>query len=151
MRFVRLGLTVLIALLVAGCIAPEDRRPGLRLPGQVAPIPSDWSVAKAHPLIALEVRTPYWLPHSITIARGLHDGELTVGSRDPETKRWPAWVDADPEVRLGIGDLVYEAKLVPITDPARIARIRAGAAANAGSADALQDFEIRFWRVQPRD
>jgi hypothetical protein len=75
---------------------------------------------------------------------------LFVGARDPETKRWPGWVDDDPEVRLGIGDRVYEVKLVPITDPALIARILQGASNNSGRAPPPDDVAIRFWQVQPR-
>ena len=135
---------------MAGCFGPKDRRPGMRLPGEVAATPSDWSFTKDYAEIAIEVRTPYLLPHSVTIVCGMLDEMLFVGARDPETKRWPGWVDDDPEVRLGIGDRVYEVKLVPITDPALITRIRQGASNRSGRAPPPEAVAIRFWQVQPR-
>ena len=146
----RTGIAIAVALIMAGCFGPKDRRPGMRLPGEVAPTPSDWSFTADYPEIAIEVRTPYLLPHSVTIVCGMLDEMLFVGARDPETKRWPGWVDDDPEVRLGIGDRVYEVKLVPITDPALIARILQGASNNSGRAPPPDDVAIRFWQVQSR-
>jgi len=151
MRLVPSTLALSVALIAVGCIAPEDRRPGFRLPGEVVGYPADWSVVEAHPLIAVEVRTPYLLPHSVTITRGVQNGDLIIGARDPETKNWPGWVDDDPNVRLGIGDLVYEAKLVAISDPDEAALARSRATAQSGNPAALKDVPIRFWRVEPRD
>ena len=145
-------LAIVVALGSLGCFGPEDRRPGLRLPGEVAPTPSDWSFTNEHPEIAIEVSTPYWLPHSVTIVCAELDGALYVGARNPESKRWPAWADDDPEVRLGIGELVYEVVLDPIEDEARIARVREAYATKykrptppPGEAP-----PVRYWQVQPR-
>lgn len=151
MRSLHLILAISLTALSVGCLAPKDRRPGLRLPGEVAAYPSDWSIVDDHPLISVEVRTPYLLRHSVTITRGVYDGELVIGARDPETKSWPGWVDDDPRVRLGVGESVYEAKLVPITDPAEKARVLGQAAAQAGAPPDLKRIPIRFWRVRPRD
>ena len=150
MTLTRIIIAIAIATSLAGCFGPEDRRPGMRLPGEVTPTPSDWSFTNDYPEIAIEVRTPYFLPHSVTIACGTLDGNLHVGARDPETKRWPGWVDDDPEVRLGIGDRVYEVKLVPITDAELIARIRQGTSTKYDRSRPPDDVTIRFWQVQPR-
>ena len=147
----RIPAALLTLALLTACIAPVDRRPGLWLPGEVAPFPSDWSFAKEYPLIAIEVRTPYLLRHSVTIVQGTFEGDLVVGARDPATKNWPAWGDDDPEVRLGIGDRVYEARLMPVTDEAEIDQIKRRALENSGSAGEMPEFEIRFWRVVERD
>ena len=150
MTLVRISLAIVIAISLAGCFGPKDRRPGMRLPGELTPTPSDWSFTTDYPEIAIEVRTPYLLPHSVTIVCWTLDGDLFVGSRDPETKNWPGWVDDDPEVRLGIGDRVYEVRLVPIVDPNVIARIRQGSSARSDPPPPPSDVVIRFWRVQPR-
>jgi hypothetical protein len=146
----RISLAMLIAVSLTGCFGPEERRPGMRLPGGIAPTPSDWSFTDDHPLIAIEVRTPYLLPHSVTIVCGSLDGNLYVGARDPETKRWPGWVDDDPEVRLGIGDRVYEGRLEPITDEALIARVRQAMATKYDRPPASGEVAIRYWQVVPR-
>jgi hypothetical protein len=150
MWLARMGLVIVIAISMTGCFGPEDRRPGMRLPGEVAETPSDWSFTKDFPEIAIEVRTPYFLPHSVTIASGMRDGNLFVGALDPESKNWPGWVDDDPEVRLGIGDRVYEVRLVPITDAAIIAQIREGSSAKSNPSPPPSDVSIRFWQVEPR-
>ncbi len=148
------GIAILIGL--TGCFGPNDMRPGMRLPGEVAPTPSDWSFTNDYPEIAIEVRTPYFLPHSVTIVCSELDGDLYVGAIDPESKSWPSWVDDDPEVRLGIGDLVYEVKLAPITDPAHMARIRQASDTKYGTKyrETLPPGEEppqRRWQVQPRE
>ena len=150
-------VTIAIAMLIslAGCLGPKDTRPGMRLPGELAPTPSDWSFTNDHPEIALEVRTPYFLPHSVTIVCTELDGNLYVGARNPESKRWPGWVDNDPEVRLGIADRVYEVELVPLRDPAHLARIRQASDIKYGTkyrptSPPEEGPPIRRWRVQPR-
>ena len=150
MWLARMGLMIVIAVSLTGCFGPQDRRPGMRLPSEVAETPSDWSFMKDFPEIAIEVRTPYFLPHSVTISSGMRDGDLFVGALDPESKYWPGWVDDDPEVRLGIGEFVYEVRLVPITDSAIIARIRQGSSARNDQPPPPSDVPIRFWQVQPR-
>ncbi len=148
----RVAIAIAITISGAGCFGPQDMRPGLRLPGEVAPAPSDWSFTNDHPEIAIEVRTPYFLPHSVTIVCSEIDGNLYVGAQDPESKRWPGWVDDDPEVRLGIGDRVYEVELVPIWDAAQIALIRQASAAKYGTKYGGPEGgpPIRKWLVRPR-
>ena len=145
-------LALMVALLAIGCIAPKDRRPGLRLPGEVAAYPTEWSTTvDAHPLIAIEVRTPYFLPHSVTVSRGIYEDDLIIGALDPESKNWPSWVDQDANVRLGVGEFVYEAKMNPISDPATVERVLASMRNRPGASGPPADVAIRFWRVQPRD
>lgn len=146
----RIGLAFVLAAALTGCFGPKDRRPGMRLPGEVAPTPSDWSFTDAHPLIAIEVRAPYLLPHSVTIVCGALDGDLYVGAREPETKNWPGWADRDPEVRLGIGERVYEVRLEPITDETRIARVRQAMAAKYDRPPSSGEVPIRYWQVRRR-
>jgi hypothetical protein len=142
-----------LAIAIVGCFGPSERRPGLALGGEVVEtFPTDWSFSDAHRQIAIQVSTPYLIPHSVTIWCAARDGKLYVGARDPDTKSWPGWVDDDPEVRLRIGEQVYEVLLVPIDDDAEIAAIQRAYGAKyelpqASSGDAPP---IRYWVVSPR-
>ena len=152
-RRIRFGIVVVIAAALAGCFGPEDRRPGMHLRGEVvASAPSDWAFTDAHREIAIEVQTPYLLPHSVTIWCATINGELYLGARDPETKRWPGWVDRDPDVRLGIGSKIYEVRLTPLEDPARIKRVRQvyGLKYELPARREGEGPPIRYWRVEPR-
>ena len=143
---------VYVLLVCAGLAAcdPSDRRPGLWLTGEAAEFPTDWSFSNAIPEIAIEVQTPYFVPHSVTIWCADVNGELYVGASAPETKRWPGWVDRDTQVRLRIDGKIYEARLSPLsTDPelapvqqafATKYRLQAGAGAPTSS---------RYWHVTP--
>jgi hypothetical protein len=120
----RIGAALALILIATACFSPEEQRPGLRLAGESVAIPADWSFTNDHQLIAVEVQTPYFLPHSVTIWCAEVDGVLYVGARNPESKRWPGWVNADPDVRLKIGERLYEVSLIPLDDPDRLDRLR---------------------------
>lgn len=147
-------LIALLGLGVAGCIEPSDRRPGTRLSGDVAALPDDWSFADAQPEIAVEVHGFLGLPHSVTIWCATLDGALFIGARAPETKRWPAWADEDPNVRLKIAGSLYEVRLTPLEDAATIARLQAAFAKKyaipSPAPGAPPPPTSRYWRVGPR-
>jgi hypothetical protein len=110
-----LGLFALLSL--TSCIDPADRRPGLRLSGEVVEEGGgDWSFTQDHREIAIETRTPWLIPHSVTIICAAKDGRFFVGARDPDRKRWVSNVDRDPDVRLKIGGRIYEQRLVALED-----------------------------------
>ena len=150
----RVAALLAAALAVAtGCVEPSDRRPGLALSGEsVDSLPADWAFTDEFREIALEVRTPYWLPHSVTIWCAALDGTLYVGAREPDTKRWPGWVDRDPDVRMKIGSRVYEARLTAVDQPDRIAAIqRAYAAKYQLPVPSGDSPPFRYWVVAPRE
>ena len=147
----RPGVWVLFFIVGAtGCIDPVDRRPGLWLSGDPAGTPDDWEFTDAHPEIAIEVATPYWIPHSVTIWCASVDGQLFVGARDPESKHWPGWVDANPTVRLGIAGQIYDAQLVPLEDAALLDRVRAAYRAKYDLPEPPPEGgpPVRYWRVE---
>jgi hypothetical protein len=123
----RKGLFFAMLLLLLGC-EPQDRRPGLWLSGQVAPIPEDWGFANEYPEIFVETRTWYGIPHSVTTVVATTNGKLYVPSiydeaiEFPGTKFWNENIAADPDVRLKIGDKIYElrAHLVEDADEYRV-------------------------------
>jgi hypothetical protein len=105
---------------------PKDRRPGLRLSGEVVNGPiDDWSFSDAYQEIFLETQTWYMIPHSVTtVCAGLGE-KLYVPSLYYEGGEWPSkfWnsnVDSDPRVRLEMGGKIYDRKAVVIEDPAEV-------------------------------
>ena len=138
--------------LVLGCIAPDERRPGLWLSGERTAFPSDWSFTDVHPEIAIEVAAPYLLAHSVTIWCVSVEGVLYVAARDPDEKNWPGWVAADPEVRLGIDGKLYEASLERLDDAGTVAALRGAYEAKYAlpSRDAPDGPPMRSWCVRGR-
>ena len=142
-----------ICALFSGCFAPSERVPGLRLSGDVTAFPADWLFTAAQQEIALEVSGFLGLPHSVTIWCATLDGALYIGARDPETKRWPAWADGHPDVRLKIADAIYEVHLEPLEDAATVARLQASYAAKyhlPAPEPGVTPPPTRYWRVGPR-
>ena len=108
-------------------------RPGLWLKGEVVTTPvTDWSFVQQvpHPgrsinTVLIETRTPYFIPHSVRTMPTVRNGELFIRSHQdrmdvpfPHDKSWTANVARDPRVRIKIGDKLYEAVLVLVTDRA---------------------------------
>ena len=123
---IRILITVALAGSLIGCIGPSGQRPGLRLSGSVvAEFPVDWSFANEHQEVAIEVRTPYLVPHSVTIWCASTGKHLYVGARNAETKNWPGWVAKHPNVRVRIGTQIYEARLSLVEDLRVLAEILA--------------------------
>jgi hypothetical protein len=151
----RRGIAIALLLGCGACIEPSDRRPGMRLSGPVAGAPvTDWSFSHQHREIFIETRTPYLIPHSVTIICADADGKLFVGARNPAEKTWVHWVERDPDVRLKIGDTIYEGRLSRISDPTEIEAVRAAYAAKLGgpmeTAREGAPAEVWYWRVDPR-
>lgn len=109
-------------------------RPGLWLKGQLVTTPvTDWSFVDKvpHPgrsvnTILVETRTPYLIPHSVRVMPDVHNGQLYVRSHQdrmdspfPKDKSWTSNVARDPRVRIKIGDKLYGATLVLVTDRAQ--------------------------------
>jgi len=154
---------LVVALLIAGIFAlhtqgylqPHDRRPGLALIGEVVREPvTDWSFTAQHREILIETQTPYRIPHSVTIVCADADGQLFIGARNPVGKLWVGWVERDPNVRLKVGDRVYEVELSRITEPAELERVRTAYAAKLGApmenVSESETVEVWYWRVDPR-
>jgi hypothetical protein len=144
---------------LACSIDPSDERPGFGLSGEVAQQPvQDWSFAADAKEIFIETATPYFIPHSVTIWCVTLDNQLYVGAWEADTKRWVANVARDPNVRLKIGDKVYEQKLEPIVDAATVAKLDAEYASKYEydeeedeEEDADEAASTTNWRVVERD
>ena len=142
---------VLLTMLLVGC-GPEGRRAGFLLSGKESALPTDWQFTDAIKEIAIQVHTPYLIPHAVTIWCAQTGGEFYVGASAPTTKHWPGWVDKDPDVRLRIGDQIYSVRLVPVDDTTITGQVQAAYATkyqltgNAGGS--LPD--VRYWHVVAR-
>jgi hypothetical protein len=123
-----ISMGLLVLLLAAGC-SPHDTRAGILLGGVETPVPADWHFTDDTKEITVQVHTPYLIPHAVTIWCAQVDGELYVGASNPTIKRWPGWVDDDPDVRLRIGDKAYAVRLVPLDDPNVLPAVQAAYAA----------------------
>jgi len=145
---------ITIALTVACSIDPSDERPGLGLSGEVhQQAVEDWSFTADADEIFIETVTSYWIPHSVTAWCVIVGDELYVSADDADKKSWVANVARDPNVRLKIGDRVYEQKLVPVTDTVTMASIDSGFARKYEyeEEEADDDMTVGYWRVVERD
>lgn len=135
-----------------GCIAPSDQRPGLWLSGEVAEFPSDWSFSDAHKEVALEIRAPYLLAHSVTIWCVSVEGNLYIAARDPDTKNWPGWVERENEVRLDVGGTLYEARLTRVDGEEVLAPVQRAYTMKYELPEPGDEGAppMRYWRVGPR-
>ena len=143
---------VLTVFMLFGC-EPENRTPGLWLSGEhVETFPDDWSFSNDFREIAIEVGTPYFVPHSVTIWCVEVNGDLFLAAAAADTKNWPGWVDDDPEVVLKIGEKVYQTNLVPMENSAEIDRVRVAYVAkyNLEEGSPFQP-GTKYWRVMPPD
>ena len=150
---IRTSLAITVALSLVGCIDPKDQRPGLELRGDVIQqFPSDWNFANAHREIEIQVATPYLIPHSVTIWCAAAGDELYVGARNPDSKRWPGWVERDPNVRLRIGERIYAVRLSVIDAADKIAQVRRAYVAKYDLPDPPPEGgpPMRYWSVEPR-
>lgn len=110
-----------MALLTA--CEPKDRRPGMWLSGElVEEMPSDWSFIADYPEVFIETRPWYGVPFSVTTVLGTRNGKLYVPSiyseeaAFPGTKYWNSVIADNPNVRLKIGDKLYEMTATPVRD-----------------------------------
>src|SRR5690349_13245084 len=109
-------------------------RPGLWLKGELVTAPvTDWSFVDnvPHPgrsinTVLVETRTPYFIPHSVRTMPFVRNGVLYIRSHQdrmdlqfPNDKSWTANVARDPRVRIKIGDKLYEASMVLVSDGAQ--------------------------------
>jgi len=92
---------------------------GLWLRGKVVATPvTDWSFTDRDFTLRIQTHTAYLLPHSVNAYCSTLHGHLYVGSSNPPVRSWNTQVLADPQVRLGIENQLYDVRLVPVTDPA---------------------------------
>jgi hypothetical protein len=115
---------LVLALLVAAC----GPIPGGRLAGEVAAAPSDWSaVVPDKRFCEIEARPAD--PHSIQLECFRYEGGLYVQShRWALASWWPVtswaavWI-AHPDVRVRVGDTLYELRAARVVEPGERAAV----------------------------
>jgi hypothetical protein len=148
----RQWIALIVALvLVAGC-EPSDRTPGFWLRGDIAQTyPEDWRFTEEYREIFVQVETPYFIAHSVTIFCVQIDGELVIGAREPETKNWVGWMENDRGIRLKIGEELYDVATAEISDATALSAVRAAYAEKYDmTIPAGGGPDFRFWFIVPR-
>jgi len=100
--------------------------------------------------IAIQVNTPYLIPHSVTIWCAVLDSDLYVAASRPAEKHWPGWVDDDPDVRLRIGEELFDVRLQPLTDEAQVRRVMQVQSTKYGFPMPEGPTDARYWLVTAR-
>ena len=108
----------IIAVLLLAC----GPIPGGTLSGEMAPVPSEWTQVVRDDRAFCEIESRAQDPHSIQLECFVFEGALYVQShRWALASWWPVeswatiWIEA-PEVKVRIGDAVFELTAVHITD-----------------------------------
>ena len=120
--------TILFILLwgfALGCNAPVVMLPGGELSGTPQPVPLDWSFTDDFQVVQLETRPAD--PYSVNIW-GVSIGEqfLVVSGRGMQNA-WAQHIEADPNVRLRVGENIYELRALRTDDPLDRERFLVGA------------------------
>jgi len=114
---------VTIAALRSFGLEPRDQRPGLWLAGELATEPvTDWSFTNQFEEIFVQTNTRYGIPHSITTYCTVYNGNFYLfsayyqGGNFPDMRAWNRNVMRDPQVRLKIGNGLYDQSVSYISD-----------------------------------
>ncbi len=122
----------LVFLLMAACNGPKlFVVPGGALRGTVASgVVDDWGSGDAMGRVQLETRPD--APYSVHLF-GVGSGEaFYIASQGwraslgggPGSARWVPHIEADPRVRLRVGETLYERKAVRVTEEAELAHVQ---------------------------
>jgi hypothetical protein len=109
------GLLALVSALAIGCGGPLAMIPGGKLSGTVQPVPSDWGFSDEYEDVQLETRPSD--PYSVTIWGVAVGARFYVASGRGLESAWAKYIEADPDVRLRVGENVYELRAVRTDDP----------------------------------
>jgi endo-beta-N-acetylglucosaminidase D len=100
------------SFLCTGCSTPFLTLPGKSLQGDEA-VAESWEFASAYTIMQLETRpqNPYSVYHLVV----LKNNNLYINAA--ERRRWHDYIKQDPNVRVKLGDKIYRARAVEVTDP----------------------------------
>jgi hypothetical protein len=149
-----------ILLTSTSCRGPFGPIAGRKLAGRLNDqVVTDWSFANRFPYMQIEVRPAD--PYSVNINFYVVGLRLYIEAGHRAWSRWRRLFRNDPRVRVRFGEVVYERRAHPVSDPAEIAAIlpvyfekdRVNPPADCDSAwsvsTSLPD-EVEFLRLDPR-
>lgn len=99
-------------LLCSACGPPLGPLPGGRLSGEVVAPPADWTFTNAHDTVQLETNPAD--PYSVNIWGTRVGDSFYVAAGEGGEATWAQHIEADPNVRLGVGGNLYELRAVRI-------------------------------------
>lgn len=149
-------LLVLLLAVAVACGGPLGPLSGGRLSGEDGPAEvDDWSFSDAIENAQLETRPDD--PHSVNVwCAGLGDrlyvpSSMILGPTVPTERSWVQHVQADPDVRIRLGDTVYARTAVRV-EGAEFEAARSALEAKYEIAPADRDPEREIWiyRLEPR-
>ena len=145
---IALALIVLVggAALSTRSFEPFIGFPGAELSGTERAKPSDWSNTADVGTVQLETRPGD--PYSINIW-GVGIGPDFYVATSPEGTAWSREIEADPDVRLRVGDGLYALKAVEIRDEAERKRVF-GAYLEKYDYDDIANTAGRIYRLDAR-
>jgi hypothetical protein len=111
--------SVILAASLAACGGPVLLWPGGHLEGQTVDIPGDWSFTDDVNTVQLETRAAD--PYSVNLWLIALDQSLYVHAGTSRSE-WVENMEADPNVRLRVGESIYELAAVRVEDQATFDR-----------------------------
>lgn len=109
-RAVRVSSLFVALVALSGCGEPLFVLPGGALSGTVMPAPTNWNFSNAFETVQLETRPDD--PYSVNVWGMGSQRTFFVASGDGMESAWAQHIAADPNVRLRLGDEVYELRAV---------------------------------------
>lgn len=113
LRRSRQALACVLLVVVAAC-DPVFVFPGGELSGTERPLPADWEFTRDFQTIQLEARPSD--PYSVNVWGVAANRKFYVASDGGES-RWARVIEADPRVRLRIGDDIFKLAAKRAVDP----------------------------------
>lgn len=120
-RMLRRVLVGLMLLVVVAC-QPIGPMPGGALTGAVQPVPPEWGELAKVDTVQLETRPDS--PYSVNIWGIALGANYYVAAGSGETS-WTKNIDANANVRLRIGESVFELRAVRVTESQELDQVRA--------------------------
>ncbi len=122
LKLVSISVVALIVVVIAALrifgLDPQDQRPGVWLTGEANDTAvTDWSFTDEHEEVFVQTNTRYGIPHSITTYSTDFAGNFYLfsayygGGTFPDDRGWNRNVTRDPNVRVKIGELLYDRQL----------------------------------------